>query len=67
MTRRSRRGVDMPRDSGADDGTRTDEEVREEFAADGDRDQGALLDVDANLKPDSGRDRDAERDRPIAG
>ena len=67
MTRHSRPRDGMNRDIGADDETRTDEEVREESAPDDGRDQGALLDVDANLESNHRRDRDAERDRPIAG
>ena len=58
---------DYARDIGADSETRTDEEIREEPAPRRNEDQGALLDVDANLESDQERDRDAEGDRPIAG
>ena len=53
-------------DIGADAETQTDEEIREESVPLR-RDQGALLDVDANEDADRGRDRQAEGDRPIAG
>ena len=65
MTRRADRKEAEHRDIGADAETRTDEEIREQPAPE--RDQGAVLDVDANVEPDRRRDREAEGDRPVAG